>query len=206
MTINEFIGIVASGEISSIDIRKFFVDLSDLDKSDLLQDMFIESLADGLSGHNNEEQRLADAINMLCDVFGWCYESDKKKYIHKPSREQPEQVSDVQTTDAQSLNPEPQQAAEGQTKDLHYYCPKAIEKGYLEKKGDGYRRTKEWTKAMLVYFLGHFLKPDGTFPDKEYCLMFGETRLSKELCRLADNKTGDGKPRGYEIVDELLKE
>lgn len=116
MMINEFIGKVAGGEISSIDIRKFFVGLSDLDKSDLLQDMFIESLADGLSGHNNEEQRLADAINMLCDVFCWCYESDKKKYIHKPTREQPEQVSDVQTTDAQSLNPKPQQAEQERNK------------------------------------------------------------------------------------------
>lgn len=108
MMINEFIGKVAGGEISSIDIRKFFVGLSDLDKSDLLQDMFIESLADGLSGHNNEEQRLADAIKMLCDVFGWCYETDKRKYIHKPTQEQ-EQANSGQTTDAQSLNPEPQQ-------------------------------------------------------------------------------------------------
>ncbi|MBQ6209939.1 MAG: hypothetical protein IJK42_09240 [Prevotella sp.] len=106
MMINEFIGKVAGGEISSIDIRKFFVGLSDLDKSDLLQDMFIESLADGLSGHNNEEQRLADAIKMLCDVFGWCYETDKRKYIHKPTQEQ---ANSGQTTDAQSLNPEPQQ-------------------------------------------------------------------------------------------------
>lgn len=108
MLINEFVEKVAGGEISSIDIRKFFVGLSDIDKSDLLQDMFVESLADGLSGHNDEEQRLADAINMLCDVFGWYYESDKKKYIHKLTQE-PEQASDVQTTDAQSLSPEPQQ-------------------------------------------------------------------------------------------------
>ena len=81
MTVNEFIEKVAGGEISSIDIRKFFVGLSDIDKSDLLQDMFVESLADGLSGHNDEEQRLADAINMLCDVFGWYYDSDKTYII-----------------------------------------------------------------------------------------------------------------------------
>ncbi len=106
-----------------------------------------------------------------------------------------------------STRQEPQQAAEGQTKDLHYYCKKAIEKGYLQKKDDGYRiNKKEWTKAQLVYFLGHFLKEGGVFPDKEYCLMFGETRLSKDLNRLVLNKTGDGKPRGYEKVDELLQE
>ena len=106
--VNEFIEKVAGGEINNIDIRKFFDGLSDLDKSDLLQDMFIESLADGLSGHNNEEQRLADAIKMLCEAFVWRYDSVEKKYIHEPKQE-PEQANNRQTTDAQSLNPEPQQ-------------------------------------------------------------------------------------------------
>lgn len=96
--------------------------------------------------------------------------------------------------------PEPQQ------KDLHYYCLKAIEKGYLVKKDGGYRRTKEWTKALLAYFLKHFPNTDGTFPDKEYCVMFGESRLSKAADQLTMNKNGNGKPRGYEIVDELLQE
>lgn len=95
--------------------------------------------------------------------------------------------------------PEPQQ------KDLHYYCRKAIEKGYLIKTDTGYMKTKEITKAQLAYFLGHFLKPDGTFPDKEYCVMFGESRLSKAADQLSINKNGDGKPRGYEVIDELMK-
>lgn len=103
--------------------------------------------------------------------------------------------------------PEPQQGQEQpQQKDLHYYCQKAIEKGYLVKVTDGYKRTKEWTKALLAYFLKHFPKTDGTFPDKEYCLMFGESRLSKAADQLSMNKNSDGKPRGYEIVDELLLE
>lgn len=90
---------------------------------------------------------------------------------------------------------------------LEYYCQKAVGKGYLKKVDKGYRRVKgKWTKGQLAYFLGRFPKrEDGKF-DSVYCQMFGETRLSKELYRFAGNKTGDGKPIGYEMVDELLKE
>lgn len=101
--------------------------------------------------------------------------------------------------------PQPKESPEPQQKDLHYYCQKAIEKGYMIICNGGYKRAT-WSKAQLVYFLGHFLKPDGTFPDKEYCIMFGESRLSKALGQLINNKTGNGKPRGYEIVDNLLQE
>lgn len=96
------------------------------------------------------------------------------------------------------------QTATEQQNDLQYYCHKAIEKGYLEKTLTGYKR-KGWTKAQLAYFLGHFLNQDGTFPDKDYCQMFNESRLSKALTQLADNKNGDGKPKGYNNIDELLK-
>ncbi len=99
----------------------------------------------------------------------------------------------------QATTPDPQQ------KDLHYYCHKAIEKGCLVKEDGGYRRAS-WSKAQLAYFLGKFLKPDGTFPDKEYCIMFGESRLGKALGQLINNKTGNGKPKGYEVVDALLNE
>lgn len=104
------------------------------------------------------------------------------------------------------LRDEMQAAPEPQNKDLHYYCQKAIEKGYMVKVTDGYRITKEWTKALLAYFLKHFLNTDGTFPDKKYCLMFGESRLSKSADQLSMNKNGGGKPRGYEMVEELLQE
>ena len=129
-----------------------------------------------------------------------------EEYISRlePQKE-PQKATEIELQT--STRQEPQQAEQGQQKDLHYYCQKAIEKGYLMKKDDGYRRNKkEWTKAQLVYFLRHFLKEGSVFPDKEYCLMFGETRLSKDLYRLVLNKTGDGKPRGYEVVDELLQE
>lgn len=99
------------------------------------------------------------------------------------------------------------QVATEQQKDLHYYCKKAVDKGYFFEVSDGYRiKNKEWTKAQLAYFLKHFPNTDGTFPDKKYCVMFGESRLSKAVDQLSTNKNGDGKPRGYEIVDELLQE
>ena len=104
--------------------------------------------------------------------------------------------------------PEPQQGEQEQQppkKDLHYYSQKAIEKGYLVKADGGYR-LGTWKKAQLAYFLKHFPNPDGTFPDKEYCVMFGESRLSKAADQLSINKNGGGKPRGYEIVDELFQE
>ena len=94
--------------------------------------------------------------------------------------------------------PEPQQGS------LEYYCEKAVEKRYLRKEGNGYRRIY-WSKAQLAYFLGHFLI-DGRFPDDKYCKMFGESRLAKAADQLKLNKLGDGKPRGYEKIDELLQE
>lgn len=104
----------------------------------------------------------------------------------------------------QITQPQPEEQITTQ-KDLHYYCQKAIEKGYLAKLDGGYRRVM-WSKAQLAYFLGHFKKIDGTFPDIEYCNMFGENRLSKALGQLINNKTGYGKPKGYEIVDNILQE
>lgn len=98
----------------------------------------------------------------------------------------------------------PQQGEQEQQKDLHYYCEKAIEKGYLVKADGGYR-LGTWRKAQLAYFLKHFPNTDGTFPDKKYCLMFGESRLAKAADQLSINKNGDGKPRGYETVDKLLE-
>lgn len=97
-----------------------------------------------------------------------------------------------------SQKPEPQRG------ELHYYCQKAIEKGYLVKAKDGYRKTGKWTKAQLAYFLRSFPLENGRFPDKEYSKMFGESRLGKALSQLMDNKNGDGKPMGFESVDEIL--
>ena len=99
----------------------------------------------------------------------------------------------------------PEHQQQPQQKGLHYYCQKAIDKGFLKREEDGYRRVT-WTKVQLAYFLGHFLKPDKTFPDSEYCKMFAENRLGKALYQISGNKNGDGKPRGYEIIDELLQD
>ena len=97
-------------------------------------------------------------------------------------------------------------APEPQRGELLYYCQIAVKQGLLEKTETGYKRIKEkMSQAQLAYMLSRFLNDDGTFPDKKYCQMFGENRLGKALTQLYDNKHGGGaKPRGYEIIDELL--
>jgi len=136
----------------------------------------------------------------ISKVYVWNKERRKALYNLKETylRNNEQAVKQPQP-EAQITAHEPQQ------KDLHYYCQKAIEKGYLVKVDGGYRRVR-WSKAQLAYFLGHFKKIDGTFPDIEYCNMFEESRLSKALGQLINNKTGYGKPKGYEIVDNILQE
>ncbi len=102
--------------------------------------------------------------------------------------------------------PEHEEKQEPKQKDLHYYCRKAIEKGYLRKTDTGYKRNKDkLKKAQLAYFLRNFPNPDGTFPDAEYSILFGESRLGKAASQLPNNKYRDGKPRGYELIDELME-
>ena len=91
--------------------------------------------------------------------------------------------------------------------DLHFYCQKAIQVGFLMKKGDGYQRTKSWTKIQLAYFLQRYafeIAKLPIFPDKEYSSMFNEQRLGKSASDILNNKLGGGKPRGYEQVDKLF--
>ena len=77
--------------------------------------------------------------------------------------------------------PEPQQGEKEQQKDLHYYCHKgfisALQEAELIPDGNGY--------GVLGAFAG--------------------TLLSKAANQLMNNKNGDGKPRGYKKVDELLQ-
>ena len=97
-------------------------------------------------------------------------------------------------------------APEPQRGELLYYCQIAVKQGLLVKTETGYKRVEgKMSKAQLAYLLGRFLKDDGTFPESKYNAMFGESRLGKELYQISGNKNGGGKPRGYEIIDELLQ-
>ena len=96
-------------------------------------------------------------------------------------------------------------APEPQRGELLYYCQIAVKQGLLEKTETGYKRIKgKMSKAQLAYLLGRFLNSDDTFPEKKYNKMFGETRFGKALYQISGNKNGDGKPRGYKIIDKLL--
>ncbi|MBR1593200.1 MAG: hypothetical protein IJ659_00305 [Alloprevotella sp.] len=218
MMVNEFIEKVADGEINDIDIRRFFGGLSDFDKSGLLEDMFIESLADGISAHNDEGRRLADAINMLCGVFEWRYDNVEKKYIYEP-KQGPEQANNGQTTDAQSLNPEPQQM---ELKDLLpeklkadeavKVFQKAIDAQLITNSPEGLKRND--TKQLLAYFatkvsekfsLTTRLDKDGnkTTAWKPFETLFNEKGLkgAKQNWMRLNTKF---EPTGFEKVDALF--
>lgn len=97
-------------------------------------------------------------------------------------------------------------APEPQRGDLLYYCQIAVKQGLLEKTNAGYKRIAgKMSQAQLAYLLGRFLNDDGTFPETKYNMMFDENRLGKALYQISGNKNGGGKPRGYEIIDELLQ-
>lgn len=147
-------------------------------------------------------QKMVEASGYKYAVFGgishiYVWNKERLKVLEKMKED---------FLNAQEATSEPEQDFNSdRLKRLHCCCQKAIKKGYLVKTDGGYRKTEKWTKSLLAYFLTNFLKEDGAFPDKEYSEMFGESRLSKASGQLVNNKTGDGKPRGYEMVDELIK-
>jgi hypothetical protein len=93
-----------------------------------------------------------------------------------------------------------------QREELHRKCEVLISGGYLKRTDTGYKRTPKMTKALLAYFLEKYRVDCGLtyFPEMEFNEMFGEERLGKARSQLADNKHGDGKPKGYEIIDSLF--
>ena len=132
-----------------------------------------------------EAVRLREAIDYIKERF-----TSKQQAAPEPQKEKEK---------TEQAAPEPQKGT------LEYYCKKAVEKGYLKKEERGYCKLS-WSKAQLAYFLNFFPNDNGTFPDDKYCKMFGESRLAKAADQLKLNKHGDGKPKGYEIIDALLKE
>ena len=96
----------------------------------------------------------------------------------------------------------PQQLSQ-QDEEFESICQRAIDKEYLVKTENGYKRTEKWTKAQLAYFLRRIYP--STFPENKLNNLFDENRLGKAVSQLLDNKTGDGKPRYYQMVDELFE-
>lgn len=77
------------------------------------------------------------------------------------------------------------------------YFPKAIKAGIIKQTAKGFKKVGI-TKRLLVYFLD--IVYNGTFPDTALCLLFSEKHLRQER-----NKNYNfGKPRNYEIIDELF--
>lgn len=149
--------------------------------------------------HIQQEEAFIKQSSELENVLGKPVLDAAKEYLQWLQKDRNLNFVEMSNDGCKNLNLPPQQEK------LHYYCQKAIEKKYLIGVGDGYR-LGTWKKAQLAYFLKHFPNADGTFPDKYYSKMFGENRLSKAADQLSMNKLGDGKPRGYGEVDELLQE
>lgn len=91
------------------------------------------------------------------------------------------------------------------------YFSKAIEAGVIVQKGEKYQK-RDISKAQLAYFLDLVFcrNNDGkynhkNFPDKQLSNLFKESRLGQTLRQCIDNKNTDGKPKGYETIDELFK-
>lgn len=84
------------------------------------------------------------------------------------------------------------------------YFSKAIEDGLICCSNGKYSKGVGVSKALLAYFL-KCVYNSGDFPDKELSILFGESRLGKAANQLMDNKTGGGKPKGYEWVDRLFE-
>ena len=92
-------------------------------------------------------------------------------------------------------------------KRLQKALDKAINKGYIVKEGERYKRVN-MTKAQLAYFADKFRKTDGTLREKFFNNLFGEKDLSKASDRLRYNKGRENEPRwvprGFEKIDELF--
>jgi hypothetical protein len=84
------------------------------------------------------------------------------------------------------------------------YFLKALDDGLICLSNGKYSKGVGVTKALLAYFL-RCVYNGGGFPEKELSLLFGESRLGKAVSQLMDNKTGGGKPKGYERVDRLFE-
>lgn len=91
------------------------------------------------------------------------------------------------------------------------YFSLAINEGFISY-SNGMYKSNFRTKALLAYFLERVFCYDDSgcdngadFPDKELNILFSESRLGKARTQLTNNMNGDGKPKGYEIVDRLFQ-
>lgn len=91
------------------------------------------------------------------------------------------------------------------------YFSLAINEGFISY-SNGVYKSKFRTKALLAYFLelvfcynDNGCDNGAAFPDKALNILFSESRLGKARTQLTNNKNGDGKPKGYEIVDRLFQ-
>lgn len=229
MTEQEFITGVADGTLLKVDIYKYCEDVSKMFGNDGLNDILDELFAESLSYHTHQivfvegtdeikdygGVSVADQtkINRLLDAMGLI--EARYGIDWGNSKEQP------QTTEIQEKTERPTEGGLYLPLELLPYkglvdTPKArkcfdiaISKGLIEKTENGYRKCKGKSKALLAYFLQNVyvdVKNGGTFPNTALNLLFGVGGLKQAASKVANNKHGNGRPKGYELVDDILTE
>jgi len=80
----------------------------------------------------------------------------------------------------------------------------AIKAGLMEKapNREGYKWNK--SKALLAYLIEKLCRGD-PFPNKEACSLFNREDLKQADYALSNNINGNGKPKSFEIIDDLFK-
>lgn len=84
---------------------------------------------------------------------------------------------------------------------------KAIAKGYITINGEHFiRNSKSISKALLAYLTEkiHCENISSSYPETALNKLFNETRLGKARSQYVNNKNLEGKPKGFEIIDELF--
>jgi len=108
----------------------------------------------------------------------------------------------VQPQQVQASTPLP---VELQTDEAIERFDRAEKAGIILRTATGYEKNNI-TKAQLAYFLQRIYQADPQsgkqFPETKLNNLFGESRLGKAAGKLVDNNSG--KPRGYNIIDDLF--
>ena len=185
-----FIERVAKGDLGTIDVRRYFENLTEIDKADLLQELDIESMAMGFNGYNDQANNIENAIKMLCEVY--CWKFDGAKYV--PNIQLPEHI---QVNKAQEA------------------FAKAIGKGWMKKRSDGgyiwLGTDGKGKKAQLAYLCakiyGYKYSPNNgnkgnNVPYEDLERLFEVKRLDRAVPQAFEAK----KPQLWrETIDEIFQ-
>lgn len=211
MTGKEFINGVADGRLLEFDINNFCVEAekNGTNIMTVLDELFAQSLS-----YHTHKIAFVEGANEIKDYGGvsvadqvkinrllnamWIIEKHFGINWEQPQQLQPQQCIYI---------PQELQKYKGliDTPKARKYFDIAISKGVIEKTESGYRKCKGITTRLLAYFLQGVYDIKGAFPNKALCELFGERYLKQSAYQFGTkNHLGYGKPKGYELIDDIL--